>query len=547
MKKPRTAAIAALAILALSAGPVLAAITGLPADGTQVNKDGANGIDPTKNGGHSDVAGGSLAAGGTEVPWIAFEQKATVGRHIFVRSFAAGAWTTRGQSLNIDTSVKANAPTIDFAGPGRTVPWVTWYEPNATLGGKTQIFASRFCATANAVCGAGNIWVPEGRDRSGGSLLPSLNIHKNEDAENPSVAGGTLSAGGDPGPWVAWQEQDGNIAASGNHNQIFVSKPIKNATSGAACPAGTKPAGGNSVAFFCWQQVGLERLRQTGSFTTPTDPTLNIDPSREGVEPGNAFTGPSDTVPWVVWYEEDPSHIGLRNNQQVFAAKMVANGAGDGGGAWQAVGRATNGLTETLDNSGAKNFGDCAASIAKEDACSLNKVASHDALEARVAAGTLVSGNPTVPWVVWSEDVGGGKHAIFISRLVGGDHFELFNGGQPISNITRDAHNPDIEFLANEPAVSWVEDFPNGHHRDFIGHFIGGAASPSFVLDTPNGVHHLPATTPVNTTGAHQPISSTCQANPFTGDGSACPGGSGFTFFSFTTQGTPKKIFAQRE
>ena len=57
---------------------------------------------------------------------------------------------------------------------------VSWYEPNAALGGKLQIFASRFNATAGS-------WVPEGLDRSSGSRLPSLNIHPSADAENPAA------------------------------------------------------------------------------------------------------------------------------------------------------------------------------------------------------------------------------------------------------------------------------------------------------------------------------------------------------------------------
>jgi hypothetical protein len=546
MQRTRFVVATTMAMVALVAAPVLAAPSGLPSTGTQVNKDPAHGIDPAKAGGRTAVAGGSLTAAAAEVPWIAFEQKASAGQHIFVRVFKSGAWHTQGQSLNIDPSVKAEAPSIDFAGPGRSVPWVSWYEPSSALGGATQVFASRFCAAANAVCGAGNTWIPEGQDRSGGSLIPSLNINTDKDAEDPSVAGGTLAPGGDPGPWVTWEEKDGNVAGSGNHDQIFVSKPVKVGSAGAACPVGTKPSGGDSVSFFCWQQVGIERIKKTGSFTNPTDPTLDIDPSRAGVEPDIAFTGPNDNVAWVVWYEQGPSHLGLRGNEQVFAAKIVANIGADGGGQWQAVGRGTAALTETLDTSGSSHFGDCSTSTTTEDACSLNKIATHNAEDPRVAAGTLVSGNPTVPWITWAEDIGGGKHAIFVSRLVGADHFELFNAGQPVSNITRDATTPDIEFLGNVPYVSWVEAFPGGAHRLFVGHFTGGAVNPAFHLDTPNGVKQLPKSAVANVTGARQPISTTCQANPFTSDGSSCPGGSGFTFFSFTTAGTPHRIFAQR-
>lgn len=193
---------------------------------------------------------------------------------------------------------------------------MTWYEPNAQLGGNLQIFASRFNAAANH-------WVPEGQDR--GSGVPSLNIHTNKDAENPTVAGGAAVAGKDPVPWVAWQEQDGNVNGSGNHNQIFVSKGVKQASPNSSC-TGFKPSSTASVSAFCFQQVGLDRLASNGGSSSTGDPTLNVDPSRDGIEPDIVFTGPNDTVAWVVWYEKDASHLGLRNNEQVLTppAKTVS-------------------------------------------------------------------------------------------------------------------------------------------------------------------------------------------------------------------------------
>ena len=544
MQQMRGAAGSAVAMVILVAGSALAAPGALPSNGTQVNKDPARGIDPTKSGGRTDVVGGSLTAGGAESPWIAFEQKSGSGQHIFVRVFKSGAWKTQGQSLNIDPAAQAEGPAIDFAGPNRATPWVAWYEPSSDLGGALQVFASRFCAAANAVCSAANVWIPEGQDRSGGNAIPSLNIHTDRDAENPSIAGGATTAGNDPGPWVAWQEKDGNIASSGTHDQIFVSKPVKLGSAGAACPVGTKPAGGPSVSFFCWQQVGLERLAKSGSNVGATDPTLNVDPSRAGVEPDVAFTGPSDTVTWVVWYEEGASHLGLHSNAMVFAAKVVANGGADGGFAWRAEGRDTASFDGTLDNSGTNSFGACAESSANEERCALNKNVNKDAVDARVASGTLTDAGTTVPWVVWSEDLGGGTHGIFISRLVNGDHFELFNAGQPVSTITRNATKPDIEFLGHVPYVSWLEKV-SGKERLFVGHFKNAATSPQFVLDTPGGVKLLPGTTITTVTGFRQPIATTCQANPFTSDGSACPGGTRFPFFSFTKVGSPQRIFAQ--
>ena len=430
---------------ACAGGVALADELGLPADGSQINNDPANGIDPHQNAGVSDVVGGSLVAGGPRVPWATFEQTAGGAQRIFVRAFKGGQWVTQGSSLNISPNVEAEAPSIDFAGAGRTVPWDSWYEPNAALGGAKEIFASRFCAVAGPGCTAANTWVPEGQDR--GSGAPSLNIHTNKEAENPSVAGGATVAGNAPVPWVAWQEEDGNVAGSGNHDQIFVSKGVKQASLQAPC-TGFKPSSANSVSSFCWQQVGLDRLAPNGGSSSTGDPTLNVDPSRNGIEPDIAFTGPNDTVAWVVWYEVDTSALGLRSNDQVFAAKIVTDPSADGGFHWQAVGSGTAGQTNVLDTSHAPpGFGPCAASTKAEDACSLNADATRDAEDPRVAAGTLTPGSATVPWAVWAEDIGGGNHAIFVSRLVGGDHFELFNGGAPVSDRDHDATHPGHHVL----------------------------------------------------------------------------------------------------
>ena len=220
----------------------------------------------------------------------------------------------------------------------------------------------------------------------------------------------------------------------------------------AACPGGTKPSGGNSVGFFCWQQVGIERLAANGGASNPTDPSLNVDPSRNGVQPDIAFTGMGDTVAWVVWYETGKSDSGSTPTEALFAAKLFGNSEADGGFQWQAVGSGTTGLSETLDNAGPNHFGACSASKAAEAHCSLNKIASEDAQDPRVAAGTPRAGFADGP--VGGLVGGRGRDAqIFVAHLVAGDHFELFNG-QPVSNITRNASLPDITFLGNEPVIS---------------------------------------------------------------------------------------------
>ena len=534
------AGLAALSVL-LAAPATRAGFLPLPANGSQVNNDLANAIDPNQDAGVSDVAGGAVTAGKVQVPWATFEQKSRDSQQIFVRAFKNGAWVTQGfpASLNIDSTAEAEAPSIDFAGTGRTVPWVTWYEPSAAFGWPTNIFASRFNAAAN-------VWLPSGQGKGPGHI-PSLNMHTLRTAEHPSVAGGAAVAGNDPVPWITWEENDGVPNDGTTLRQIFVAKAVKQAVPGTACPVGTKPTGGLDVNGFCWQQVGLDRLNPSGPLPSDSgDPTLNIDPTRSGVEPDIAFTGPNDTVAWVVWYEEDPSQIdGLRNNDMVFAAKIVADGTADGGFHWIAVGNGTAGQTNILDTSGAHGFGNCAESQDAEDACTLNAIARRDAENPRVAAGTLKPGGTTVPWVVWQEDIGEGKHAVFVSRLVGGDHFELFNSGQPVSNTVNDATRPDITFSGNVPYISWQEEVSKSQ-MTFVGHFEGGASAPVFKLDTPTGI--LNSDFGVVEDPLRAPISSGCTANPTNADGTSCQGGAiGTPFFLYTAgdDGGIHQLFAQ--
>jgi hypothetical protein len=288
-----------------------------------------------------------------------------------------------------------------------------------------------------------------------------------------------------------------------------------------------------AIGGFCWQQTGIPRVGPGSA-----DPSLNVDPTRNGIEPDITFTGANDSVPWVVWYEKDNSSIsGLRNNEMVFAAKGVADGiAANGGFHWVAVG---NQLSGALDTGGTNGFGTCAVSAANEQGCSLNRDSARDAEDPRVAAGTMTSGKATVPWVAWDEDVGGVKR-VFVSRLVGtgsAAHFEIANNGAPISG-TGDSTRPDITFSSNTPYVSWRAEVGRST-KGFIGHFIN-PSNPTFVLDESN----IPLT-PTSQADVREPISSNCTANPFNSDGAACQGAPVPTpFFLFTKGSHLLRLFA---
>jgi hypothetical protein len=560
--KRRSRAAVVAALLALASAGSAAAFQALP-PGAQVNDDPAAGINPalpvnTEDPANADVVGGSLVASKPLVPWAIFRQTTSGNDQVFSRSFAGGAWTTRGNgtvggsssasptflgSLNFDQGQDGEAPSIDFAGAGRTVPWASWYEH--TTGGQfnaDNIFASKFDNTGDANQGK---WIFAGQGRglggSGNVQVPSLNIHTNRDAVNPVVAGGATVAGNDPVPWVTWQEVDG--ASATDPQQIFTSKGAKPATGTTTCPNdGANPikpsAGSGANGGFCFQQVGIDRV---DSGQGSTDPSQNVDPTRDGVEPDMAFTGANETVPWVVWYEQSngpnphPSQVGLRDNEMVFAAKATSNPAADGQFQWTAVGSGGTGVLDTSGTTpaGDKHFGTCATSQTAEEQCSVNHDPTKDAEDPRVAAGTMTAGNPTVPWIVWDEGnaASPNNNDVFVARLVGAGaaaRFVIANGGQPVGTGDRS----DITFSGNTPYVTW-------HHNGQVvtGHFT---TPDQFVKDgAPVGSNVTDA--------VRAPISSTCIATPFSTDGSACQAAAVGTPFLLFTAGDSAhaKLFAQ--
>ena len=70
-------------------------------------------------------------------------------------------------SLNFDQGQDGEAPSIDFAGAGRTVPWASWYESTSgTNFGADNIFASKFDNTGDASQGK---WIFAGQGRGTGA------------------------------------------------------------------------------------------------------------------------------------------------------------------------------------------------------------------------------------------------------------------------------------------------------------------------------------------------------------------------------------------
>ena len=183
------------------------------------------------------------------------------------------------------------------------MPWATWYEDTTGAGFDAKnIFASRFDNTGDVNQGK---WIFAGQSRGtgGGTVpVPSLNIHTDQDAENPSVAGGSAADPTKPGPWVTWQE----TARTRRRPARTRSSSRSRSAPGQTNCTGVKPAAADPTALrsagSAGSRSGVERLG------APIR-SLNVDPTRDGIEPDIAFTGPNDSVPWVVWYEQDASAV----------------------------------------------------------------------------------------------------------------------------------------------------------------------------------------------------------------------------------------------
>ena len=236
---------------------------------------------------------------------------------------------------------------------------------------------------------------------------------------------------------------------------------------------------------FCWQQVGLDRLAEGRRLVADRRPDAEHRPDPQRRRARHRVHRPQRHRRWAVWYEKDPSDIGLRDNEQVFAAKIVADPTADGGFHWQAVGNGTAGQTNVARHVRRERLRHCAVSTDAEDACSLNKVAANDAEDPRVAAGTLTPGGADRPVGRRGRRTSAAHHAIFVSRLVGGDHFELFNGGNPVSARRRGRRHARHHVL-RQHAVRLVDgEAAATTKRGFVGHFD---ALGQFVTDTPGGI-----------------------------------------------------------
>jgi hypothetical protein len=212
------------------------------------------------------------------VPWVTWQELASTSS--FTQTFVAKGvkddtdnpadiggfhWDVVGQikedglpTLNVDRFRNSQHPVGVFAETADTVPWVAWYETGHDR--PSRVFTARGVADAKTPGGFKWINVPTCQPDE---TVCALNTNPLKDAEDPTMAAGTLNADEGTVPWLSWVE----IGPTGKP-QVFVDRLDKNTR--------------NSFL-----QVGA---------------SLNADPNHEARTPIITFVG---TVPYVAWLEDD--------------------------------------------------------------------------------------------------------------------------------------------------------------------------------------------------------------------------------------------------
>ena len=273
-----------------------------------------------------------------------------------------------------------------------------------------------------------------------------------------------------------------------------------------------------------------------------TDPSLNVDPTRNGIEPDIAFTGANDSVPWVVWYETDATIDRRPARTTRWCSRPRASATAWAPTAASTGWRSATPLQGTLDTTGTHHFGTCAAIRGERAAVlaerrpgrrwrgSARRCGDDDRRATRRCRGS--PGTKTSPASSRSSSRGS-------SAPAPAAQFQIVNGGKPISTGTGDATRPDITFSGNTPYVTWRQNV-GGVDTGFVGH-LSNATNPVFVLDASNV-----ALTPTAQADVREPISSAARRTRSTPTGRRARAGRSERRSSCTRTGpAPRRLFAK--
>ena len=364
--------------------------------------------------------------------------------------------------------------------------------------------------------------------------------HPHRPGRREPVGGGRLGRADPtkPGPWVTWQETRPRQATARTRSSSSGRSGPGTANCDGVTPARrptSRPRPGD-------RRLLLAADRHPARRSPALDPSLNVDPTRDGIEPDIAFTGANDmrAVGRLVRDRTRPGPAACScNNEMVFAAKGVSDGVGRR--RRLPLGRRRQRGQGVLDTSGTNGFGTCAASTATEQAVLAEQRPDADAEDPRVAAGTMNPANPTVPWVAWDETVGGVTAGLRLAAGGRGEpHFELVNGGAADLDRRGRLDAPGHHVLGQHA----VRDLARGRRRrrhEGVRRPLRQRGQP----DVRARRERRPADADAPQADVREPISSGCTANPFNADGAACQGGAvGNAVLPVHQRDDPRSLFA---
>jgi hypothetical protein len=181
----------------------------------------------------------------------------------------------------------------------------------------------------------------------------------------------------------------------------------------------------------------------------------------------------------VTWHE-----TGGNRPSRIFTARGVADAKAPGGFKWINV---------------------PACQPNDETTCTLNINPLQDAKDASMAAGNLVPGESTVPWLAWPELGPNGKWQVFVSRLDTVTRNSFLQVGASLNvDPNHDARTPVIVFVGNVPYVAWLEDDGTGRFEIQVRHLASDPQTGTWALDTPPGGFNADAE--LSDSGRWQPL-----------------------------------------
>jgi len=344
-------------------------------------------------------------------------------------------------SLNIDRR-RRRRPSIDFAGAGRTVRG-SRYEPNAAFGHRRT--SSRAASTRAANSGCPRAGTARRKPLRRSTSIPTAR-------RDPSVAGGAAVAGADP--VRGWCGRRRRRRGDTTLRQIFVVKGLKQATAARPARSGRCRRARNNENGFCWQQSASTARPELADVARQGGPHAQRRPDPLWGRAGHRLHRQRRHGAWVVWYEED------RRGSAGSAQRHGVRGEDRRDGAPTAASLGSRrkrycGSDERARHLGHARLRELRREPEAEDGCTLNKVAATTPRSPRRRGRSHPATRP-FPWVC-GRSHRGGKHAVFVSRLVGGTTSSSSTATADLEYGER--RDPSRHHVSgNIPYISWQEE-----------------------------------------------------------------------------------------